>query len=207
MKNIFLAILFLSLSSPVFSFNLFGPKSYEQCVRKGLKDAGSDTELRLLIRMCKKEFSDDTKNTDGFDADLKACGMTEPYNDYWLPYNHASTKKIIKNLSAKDLSDGNSSGRLLYFKFQNRNEFDIEEVRLGFMDDGQTCAQYQVAIDFLATQKVRAGTFGEVIHIDQAWLVNKYKRYCVLSVKPERDEWPLDKAKLFIFMKQHGYCK
>ena len=190
----------------MFAFNLFGPKSYEQCVRKGLKDADSDTELQVLIRMCEKEFSEVIKNTDGFDADLKACGMTEPYIDYWLPYDHASTKKITKNLTERDLSK-NSPVRFLSFSFQNGNEFDINSVRLRLMNDGQTCAQYQVAIDFYAPRKVRAGTFGQAMYTDQLWLINKYKNYCVLSVKPSLRFEPVDKAKLFIFMKQHGYCK
>ena len=189
----------LTFAAPSFSWTIFGPKNYEQCVRAGLKDVDTNAELRVLTHTCRKEFTKKSKDTGEFDADLQSCGVNR-IDDYWFPEDHPSTKKIIKNLTAKDLSDKNSGGRLMGFRFQNRNPFDIKSVRLR-MHSGQ-CSNYEVAVEFIGGREVKAGTFGELLHLE-GWLANKYGYYCISSVQPS----PLiDKAYLYGYLKQNGFC-
>lgn len=203
MRFLYFAIFALFCTSiSVGAFDLFGPRNYDQCVRKGLKDVNTNLQLKMLANVCRKEFGD-KRDKKIFSTKLTECGIPRPFYNYWLPINHAKTKGIVSRLTAQQMSDMNSRGRLIELSFQNRNDFKIQRVRVGFFEDGKVCSEYDVALEFIAPYDIEAGTFGSVLNTNQAWIYKKYKNYCILTVQPPE---VFDEAMLYGFLRGNGYC-
>ncbi len=54
----FLFIIFISFVPSIVSAQILGPRTYEDCVLKGLKDASTESAVFVLQDACEKKFPD-----------------------------------------------------------------------------------------------------------------------------------------------------
>lgn len=196
------------VASSANAWDLFGPKNYDQCVRQGLKATNTNLQVRALIATCSSEFSDKRKDTGEFDDDLRQCGVGKKLMDYWLPIEHSETRKTIKKLTNVKLSvkPRKYSTSFASLAFQNRTDFSISRIRVGFTNSDQCVDDYDLAVDF-SGNPIKSGTFGTLGHIDNVAALKDHKGFCILTVQHESvDTFPVDKGALFGFLSTSGFC-
>ncbi len=206
MRNLCQIILtFFFLASTANAWSLFGPQNYDQCVREGLTDLATKLQLRTLIASCSSEFSHRKEDMGQFDDELEGCGINLSINSY-LPIENPKTREIINKLTAVKIQ---KKSRLLYLSFQNRNDFSIAELRVGFCNYESCVSGYDAAIDFVEVSGgVKSGSYGTLVNIDNAALIEEYKNYSILTVKHESvTRNYADKEKLLSFLSSNGFCE
>jgi hypothetical protein len=186
-----------------WAWSLFGPKNYDQCIEKGLENVKNDKQLNALTGQCYQEFKGGrTKYTGLFDDELRACGVTEPAYDYWLPPEHPHTKKIVSKLTEKSLKNNPFNAE---FRFQNNNDIQIRKVRIALTKKGKNCQEYSRVFSF-GGNRVAAGEYDLMVH---STVINftGFAHFCVQTIQPPGISGTLlDGAKLYGFLKIHNYC-
>lgn len=204
LRQLFYILIMLSITSnAAFSWSLFGPKSYSQCIKDGLEDVDTDRELLVLQGACRSEFPNKvSKDNNKLKDDLKKCGLNGNPLDFFLPQSHPETKNILKKLTAFEFKSYKSA---TFIGFQNGNNFDIDKVLIG-QTNGK-CEDSERVHEFMTGGSlIKAGTYGQVIQTG-SW-PSGYKHFCVLSVQPPGiDILYTSFADLYGFLKTKGYCE
>jgi hypothetical protein len=94
-------ILSLGLFQAEYSFaGLFGPKTYEECILDGVKDAKTDAAVSLIHAACKKKFDKSKDNNEEVNY-VKSCSVVWVGNKFvkGVPADVNDFSKIVTTTS------------------------------------------------------------------------------------------------------------
>jgi hypothetical protein len=222
MKLFFLSILVIGLSSPMPSFaqwwNPFGPSTYEDCILEGMKTARTRDAVRAVQYACLEKFPPKERSkreieaeSNQYEAIRKKCKIPKNSDGTELVGITAKRPRVIeavnKLTSLKLDTPTYGEPRL---SFQNRNDFNVTAVAIGFTKKKQ-CPQESDSTDYEAKiickdtsyvpRGVGGGVYGSLTCQNEA---KKFQMgYCAVAIRVER---PLSRDELVQVMDQYGLC-
>jgi hypothetical protein len=151
MKNyasILIFTLLTCVNHPVVaqSWNLFGPKNFEDCVLEGVKGVKSDGAASAVIGACRIKFPAKTQAQPAIEIDYVALRQ---YSS--LGMNRPTLNALVNNIMVNNIrtvQTGSNSygvksydyGHHLSVEITNRNDFGISGVEVGLSNKSEKCS-------------------------------------------------------------------
>ena len=108
------------VSGPAFSWNLFGPKSLEECILLNMKGVTSDQAAAIIYATCQKKFP--SKNVES--PPLVRAGT--PRVDRW---DNLAASKAVQNLVPEKWMDNN------HIQLTNKNRYPVAGIYVSHSKD------------------------------------------------------------------------
>lgn len=199
-------------------WNPFGPSNYEDCVLEGMKTARNRDAVRAVRYACLEKFPPKSRSKKEIEAESareeelrKKCKIPEDADENSLLGINSKRPRIIdavNNLTRLKLE--NSAYGSPKISFQNRNDFSVTSVAIGFTNKKQ-CPTESDSPDYEATvicadtnfaaRGVGAGTYGSLLCQDEA--KNFQMGYCAVGIRVED---PVSRNDLAQILNRYGLC-
>ena len=136
--------LYVVYPSSAHSWNLFGPKNYEDCVLDGIKNAKSDQAANAVIHACSQKFPDKTPATK-YDppgvALYSSLGMYRPALNQLISNIQLNALRVVQTGTNTYGYKSFDYGHHLSLEITNRNDFPIHGVEIGLpLKKGSNCS-------------------------------------------------------------------